>query len=113
MQFLAINANDAARYPADSFENMKVRATQKGFNFPYLHDESQEVASAYGAQRTPEVFVFDAERTLRYHGAIDDDYERPEAVRRPYLRQALDAVLAGELPTTATTPPVGCSVKWK
>ena len=113
VQFLAINANDAAKYPADSFENMKVRATQKGFNFPYLRDESQEVAAAYGAQRTPEVFVFDAERTLRYHGAIDDDYERPEAVHRPYLRQALDAVLAGQLPSTATTPPVGCSVKWK
>lgn len=113
VQFLAINANDTVKYPADSFEAMKVRAAEKGFNFPYLFDESQQIAAAYGAQRTPEVFVFDADRTLRYHGAIDDNYEDPAAVQRPYLRQALDAILAGKTPAVSETPPVGCTIKWK
>ncbi|NDJ61370.1 MAG: thioredoxin family protein [Chloroflexi bacterium] len=112
-QLIAINANDAAKYPDDSFPKMKERAQEKGFNFPYLHDESQEIARAYGAERTPEIFLFDKDGKLRYHGAIDDNYEMPEAVKAPYLRDALDAVLSGETPETAETPPVGCSVKWK
>ncbi|GAB4517211.1 MAG: thioredoxin family protein [Anaerolineae bacterium] len=113
VQLIAINANDATKYPDDSFENMKIRAQEKGFNFPYLYDETQEVARAYGAERTPEVFVFDRERTLRYHGAIDDNYEDSAAVKTPYLRQALDAILAGHDPAIRETPPVGCTIKWK
>ncbi len=113
VQLIAINANDATKYPDDSFPKMKERAREKGFNFPYLYDETQEVARAYGAERTPEVFLFDKNGTLRYHGAIDDNYENPNAVRRHYLREALDAVLAGQTPAITETPPVGCTVKWR
>jgi peroxiredoxin len=113
VQLIAINSNDARKYPADSFPNMKERAREKGFNFPYLHDERQEIAHAYGAERTPEVFLFDKSGVLRYHGAIDDNYDNPNAVRSHYLRDALDAVLAGQAPPTAQTPPVGCTIKWK
>lgn len=113
VQLVAINANDAQKYPTDSFEAMQRRAQEKVFNFPYLYDESQDVARAYGAVRTPEVFLFDAERKLRYHGAIDDNYDDPSAVEKAYLREALDAILMGEEPPVATTPPVGCTVKWK
>ncbi len=113
VQFVAINANDAVKYPSDSFEAMVERAKEKGFNFPYLHDESQEIARAYGAQRTPEIFVFDRERRLCYHGAIDDNYEDPGAVKQHYLRAALDAVLAGKPAPVGETMPVGCTVKWK
>ena len=113
VQLIAINANDAAKYPDDSFPKMKERAQEKGFNFPYLYDETQEVARAYGAERTPEVFLFDQDRVLRYHGAIDDNYEDPSAVRTHYLREALDAVLAGRDPAIKETPPVGCTIKWK
>jgi peroxiredoxin len=113
VQFLVINANDPAKYPEDDFPSMKRRAAEKGFNFPYLYDETQEIARAYGATRTPEVFVFDSERLLRYHGAIDDNHENPQAVTRHYLREALDAVLSGTQPAAAQTPPVGCTIKWR
>ena len=113
VQLIAISANDPEQYPDDSFPKMKERAQEKGFNFPYLFDETQEVARAYGAERTPEVFVFDRDRRLRYHGAIDDNYEDPNAVQRHYLREALDAILAGKDPEITETPPVGCTIKWK
>jgi peroxiredoxin len=108
---VAICANDAATYPADSFENMVVRASEKGYVFAYAHDEPQETARAYGAARTPEVFVLDAQGRVAYHGAIDDDTD-PGAVRTSYLRDALEAVLAGRAPAPAQTPPVGCTIKW-
>ena len=110
---IAINSNNAAAYPADSFENMVKRSQDKSFNFPYVRDETQEVAKAYAATRTPEVFLLDAQRIVRYHGAIDDNYDDPNAVREHYLRNALDAVLEGKTPPRAETPPVGCTVKWK
>ncbi len=110
--FFAINPNDAERYPADSFEAMQERATQEGFNFDYLYDEDQSVARAYGPERTPEVFLFDRDRRLVYHGAIDDSRDE-HSVGSHYLRDALDAVLARGEPPVAETPPVGCSVKWK
>jgi peroxiredoxin len=112
-QVIAINANDAQKYPDDSFEKMQQRAYEKQFAFPYLYDASQETARAYGAQRTPEVFLFDSARTLRYHGAIDDNYENPDGVRQHYLRDALDALLAGHAPDVPDTPPVGCTIKWQ
>jgi peroxiredoxin len=113
VQFIAINSNDPAKYPEDDFPTMKVRAKEQGFNFPYLYDETQEVAHAYGAERTPEVFLFDADRALRYHGAIDDNYDDPDAVRAHYLRDAIEATLAGQEAPVATTPPVGCTIKWR
>ena len=113
LQVLAINANDAQKYPDDGFPQMQQRAEEKGFNFPYLHDESQEVATAYGAERTPEVFLFDGDGKLAYHGAVDDNYDDPDAVQEAYLRDAIEAVLAGEEPSTSHTSPVGCTIKWK
>ena len=113
VQVVAISANDAEKHPADSFSKMQERAQLKGFNYPYLYDESQTVARAYGAQRTPEAFVFDAAGNLRYHGAIDDNADNPDAVQHNYLRDALDAVLSGQSPAVADTAPVGCTIKWK
>jgi peroxiredoxin len=113
VQLIAINANDASKYPDDSFEKMKERAREKHFNFPYLHDESQQVARAYGAERTPEVFLFDKAGTLRYHGVIDDNYDDPTGVKVKFLRDALDAILGGKAPITTETKPVGCTIKWK
>jgi peroxiredoxin len=113
VQLLAINANDAQKYPDDSFPKMQERAQTKNFNFPYLHDESQEVARFYGAERTPEFFVFDSGGILKYHGALDDNYDDPQAVQHQYLRDALEAVLAGQAPAVMETPPVGCTIKWK
>ena len=113
VQFIAINCNDKRRYPEDSFPNMKKHAAEKNFNFPYLYDEPQGIARAYGAQHTPEVFLFDQQRSLRYHGAIDDNYDNPNAVRQHYLRDAIEAVLAGQEPQIASTRPVGCTIKWK
>jgi peroxiredoxin len=113
LQVLAINANDARKYPDDGFPQMRRRAEEKGFNFPYLHDASQEVAASYGAERTPEVFLFDGDGRLAYHGAVDDDYDDPAAVREHYLRDAVEAVLAGKEPPVTETRPVGCTIKWK
>jgi peroxiredoxin len=113
VQVLAINANDSVSHPGDSFEKMKERAQEKNFKIPYLRDESQKTARAYGAQRTPEVFLFDSAGKLQYHGAVDDNGEDPAAVQSAYLREALDAVLAGKNPVTNETPPKGCTIKWK
>jgi peroxiredoxin len=111
VRLVAVNSNDASRYPGDSLEQMTARAAQRGFNFDYLCDPTQGVARALGAERTPEVFVFDKGRRLVYHGAIDDNRDET-AVERRYLRDALDAAIAGRQPAIAETPPVGCSVKW-
>jgi peroxiredoxin len=111
-RLVAINANDAASHPEDSFDEMRRRAQRQGFNFDYLHDESQEVARAYGAQRTPEVFLFDRDRRLVYHGAIDDSRD-DRAVSQRYLRDAIEAALEGREPETAETAPVGCTIKWR
>ena len=113
VMLIAINPNDEKSYPEDSFENMKIRAKEKGFNFPYLRDESQKVAKAYGAERTPEVFVFDEKRTLRYHGRIDDNVYEPNQVSQHYLRDALNALLEGRKILLEDTEPVGCTIKWK
>ncbi len=113
VSMLAINPNDAERYPRDSLEAMRERVSRGDFDgVPYLRDESQEVARAYHAKTTPDVFVLDADRTLRYRGAPDSDYEHPE-LRAAWLRLALDAVLDAREPEPAETPPVGCSIKWK
>jgi hypothetical protein len=113
VQFLLINSNDAKKYPGDSYEEMQKRAREKDYPFPYLVDETQEVARQYGAERTPEIFLFDESRTLRYHGAPDDNYDDPSAATQPYFRDAIEAVLAGAAPATSETPPRGCTVKWR
>jgi peroxiredoxin len=110
---LAINSNDAERNPADSFGAMAERVeSEGGWPHPYLHDESQEVGAAWGAERTPDVFVLDSDLRLRYRGAPDADYEDPSQ-RAAWLRDALDAVLEGRPPEPRETEPVGCTIKWR
>jgi peroxiredoxin len=112
VRFLAINSNDADRYPRDSLEAMQQRVREENWPLPYLHDASQEVARAYEARVTPDLFVLDADGTLRYRGAPDSDYSDP-IQGAAWLRGALDAVLAGDSPDPAETEPVGCGIKWK
>ena len=113
VHFFAINPNDAERYPRDSFDAMKERVRAgEGWPMPYLRDESQEVARAYGAKTTPDVFVVDSGGALRYRGAPDPDSNDP-TLNATWLREALDAMLAGEEIARPETEPVGCSVKWK
>jgi peroxiredoxin len=112
VRVVAISSNDAESHPEDSFEEMQARSSAQGFAFDYLYDEPQSIARALGAERTPEVFLFDRDRRLVYHGAIDDDRDEMAAGQH-YLRDALDAVLAGREPAVGETPAVGCSVKWK
>lgn len=113
VKMLAINSNDAERYPRDSLESMRSRVQAGEFDgVPYLRDESQEVARAHDAKTTPDVFVLDSEGILRYRGAPDSDYEDP-AQNAAYLRVALDAVLDGRQPDPSETTPVGCSIKWR
>jgi peroxiredoxin len=112
VRFVAINSNDPAVSPDDSFEKMTDRAKEKGFPYPYLFDATQEVAKAYGAQVTPHVFVFDAGGVLRYRGRVDDNAKVGQ-VTSPDLKNALEAVLAGKPVPTAATTAFGCSVKWK
>jgi peroxiredoxin len=110
---LLVNSNDADRYPRDSFEAMKQRvAADGGWPAPYLRDEDQSVARAYGAKTTPDVFVVGRDGTLAYRGAPDTDYQDP-GERAAWLRGAIDAALAGKPAQPAETESVGCSVKWK
>jgi hypothetical protein len=114
VRFLAVNSNDAERYPHDSPEAMRerVEGAPDEWPFPYLHDASQEAARAYDAKTTPHVYVFDADLRLVYEGAPDADHRDP-SLDAAWLREALDAVLAGESPERAETEPVGCSIKWR
>jgi hypothetical protein len=113
VRFLAVNSNDADRYPADSLEAMRARIdSEGGWPHPYLHDESQAVARAFGARTTPDVFVFDAGLALRYRGAPDADYDDPSQ-GAAWLREALEAVIEGREPERSETDPVGCSIKWR
>ncbi|MBL1213764.1 MAG: thioredoxin family protein [Ignavibacteriae bacterium] len=113
VQIVEINSNDAINYPEDSFENMKIRAAERHFNFPYLRDEDQSVAKAYGATHTPEIFLFDQKRKLAFHGKIDDNWQDPSAVKTRYLRNALDEVLAGNKVSVPETFTIGCTIKLK
>lgn len=112
VRFLAINANDPSRRPGDSYEAMQKRVASEEWPMPYLHDADQDVARAYGAKTTPDVFVLDGDGRLRYRGAPDSDYDDP-GQRAAWVRDALDAVLAGREPSRPETKPVGCSIKWK
>jgi peroxiredoxin len=112
VRIVAINSNDAIAYPADSFDAMVAHARDADYSFDYLRDEGQDIARTLGSERTPEAFVFDADRRLVYHGAVDDNRDEAD-VAQHYLRDAIEAALAGETPPVADTPPVGCTVKWR
>lgn len=110
--FVGINSNDPVVYENDSFEHMVKRA-DGGMPYPYLHDETQAVAHAYGAKRTPEFFLFDADHRLVYQGRMDDSPRHPGEVTSVDLDNAIQAMLAGQAPEVAYTESIGCSVKWK
>jgi peroxiredoxin len=109
---LAINSNETENHPTDSFEHMVEHAREKNFPFPYVRDDSQDVARAYGALRTPHYYVFDAERKLRYTGRMDDNPRTPGQETTHELRDAVDALLEGRTPPVELTNPIGCNVKW-
>ena len=111
MRTLQINANNAGRYPRDSPAAMAARVSAGGAG-PYLHDDTQEVARAWGAAVTPDVYVLDGAGRLAYHGAPDADY-RDESLAAGWLRDALEDVLAQQPVARAETKPVGCSIKWR
>ena len=113
VQLIAINSNEIEHYPEDNFDEMVKRAKTKGYNFPYLRDEDQSVANMYGATHTPEFFLFDDKRKLRYRGKMDDNYQNPSAVKTNFLRDALDAILSGRDVPQPETYSIGCTIKWK
>ncbi len=113
MPVVAINPNDSVREPEDSYENMKKRAKKYKYPFVYLVDQTQAIAKAYGAMRTPHVFVLDANRNVIYIGAIDDNFEDPKLVKEKYLENALDAYLSGKPIANPLTKAIGCGIKWK
>jgi peroxiredoxin len=111
--FVLINSNDAAAYPNDGFDAMVARAREKQYPFPYLRDDSQDVAHAYGALVTPHPMLFDAERRLLFQGRIDDSHDHPERVRERFLERAIDLALAGKPVQPSSVPVSGCTVKWR
>ena len=113
VQVIGINANDEVNYPDDSFDRMVEMSNAKKLNFPYLRDEDQTAAKAYDAQCTPECFVFDGERKLRYHGRIDDNPKDESKVTVTDLRNAIDALIHGRKVAIELAPAIGCSIKWR
>ena len=123
VQLIAINSNDSGAYPDDSFEKMKEFVSERGINFVYLHDEDQSIAKAYKAQCTPDIYMFDNDRKLVYHGRIDDNWpvrtdvhpgkQDEKSVTKNELRDALDAALEERQISNSQQPTIGCSIKWK
>jgi len=113
VQFVAICSNDAEEYPDDSFEKMAERATEQEYPFPYLQDETQEVAKAYQAACTPDFYVFDGDRSLVYRGRYDETRPSNGMAHGQDLHAALDAALNDEDPLDDQHPSMGCSIKWK
>jgi peroxiredoxin len=113
---IAINPNDLTQQPDDSMEHMKARAKEKGFTFPYLRDESQEVAKMYGATKTPHLYLLSnngGKYKVEYIGAIDDNPNDADNVNKRYVENAVDALLAGKSPAVKEIRAIGCTIKWK
>ncbi|ALD20824.1 thioredoxin family protein [Hymenobacter sp. DG25A] len=113
---VAINPNDATAVPEESFGDMKARAASQKFPFPYLHDETQQVAKTYGATRTPHLYIVTkkgADFIVSYIGAIDDNSEDASQVKTKYAEQAMTDILAGKPAATSSTKAIGCTIKWK
>ena len=113
VQFVGVCSNDPTNYPDDAPARLLARSREKGYGFPYLVDESQAVARAFSAVCTPDLYVYDHERRLAYHGRIDDNWQEPSRVTRRELAAALDALLAGRAPAPEQLHAIGCSIKWK
>jgi peroxiredoxin len=114
---VAINPNDVKRQPGDSFEAMQQRAKEKGYTFPYLHDETQEVAKRFGATRTPHVYLLKKNNAgvfrVAFIGSIDDNYDDASQVENHFLEDAIKAVEAGQAPEPAKVKAIGCTIKWR
>jgi len=113
VDFVLISSNDSENYPEDSPKKMAERHTEKGYPFPYLYDETQEVAKAYSAVCTPDIFLYNEDRKLEYRGRIDDNWQNPEQVEREELKMAIEAVLNGKTIDFEQKPSMGCNIKWK
>lgn len=113
VQFVAINSNDPESYPEDSFDNMNEFADENNFNFPYLVDETQEVARKYDAKCTPDIYVYDKSRILKYRGRIDDNWKEEDKVTSNELSDAIELLLQGKEIDFKQIPSIGCSIKWK
>jgi peroxiredoxin len=121
VQVVGVNSNDAIRYPDDSFEAMRKEVEEQSYSFPYLWDETQSVAKAYGAVCTPDFFVYKNETrhkdpvefTLKYRGRLDDNWKDESAVKTRDLRDAIAEILADREPNPDQIPSMGCSIKWK
>jgi thiol-disulfide isomerase/thioredoxin len=112
--FVGISSNDAVNYPQDGPELMKAHAVETGYDFPYLYDETQEVAKAYDAACTPDFYIFDGNQKLAYRGRIDDARPKNDkSITGQDLRIALDAILSGKAVTERQYPSGGCNIKWK
>jgi alkyl hydroperoxide reductase subunit AhpC len=109
---IAINPNDDEKSPNDSFAKMQERSKEKGFPFPYVYDETQEITKAYGATNTPHVYVLDATKTVKYIGAIDNNTKSAEDANKKYVEDAVDAVLNGVEVPEKKTKAIGCTIKW-
>lgn len=114
LKIVGISSNDVENYPQDGPEEMKQEAKDAGYTFPYLYDQSQDVAKAYRAACTPDIFLFDTDHKLVYRGQFDDSRPKTDIpVTGADLRAACDAVLAGEPVTEDQKPSIGCNIKWK
>lgn len=113
LRAVAINSNDAAQYPDDSFENMKLKAKDMNIPYPYLYDKTQEVAKMFDAACTPECYLFDEHHSLVFHGTINDNPKDPNKASKTYLRDAIEQLLSGKKPKPAFVHPLGCSIKWR
>ena len=111
--FIAVNANDAAAYPEDGMDEMRRRTSAGSYPFPYVVDEGSEAAVAFGATRTPQVFLFDASGTLVYEGTVDDSPSDPAEVEEHYFRDALNQLVAGEAIAVQKTKAFGCTIKFQ
>jgi peroxiredoxin len=112
-QLVGICSNDPTDYSEDAPKNLLKRWKEKEYGFPYLIDETQEVAKAYDAVCTPDIYVYDKARRLAYHGRIDDNWQHPDQVTRQEIREAIDTLLQGKKPSEKQNPSMGCSIKWK
>lgn len=110
---VAICSNDPADYPEDSFEALAARAREKKYPFPYLHDETQDVAKKFGAVCTPDFFLYDGQGRLTYRGRLDDSWKDPSRVKRQELLNAARDLTAGRAVSNEQVPSMGCSIKWK
>ena len=111
--FVLINSNDVENYPADSPKKMAELSRNKNYPFPYLFDETQEVAREYNAVCTPDIFLYNDERKLEYRGRLDDNWQNPNRVTREELKMAIDSVLSGNTIEFKQIPSMGCNIKWK